>query len=212
MSELFVKSEILADGLKRGISKTSTIFSSLADRDKLRGSPCGLVSSAIHQYLVSSGLRSRLLISTPELTCDPTMQHVFPVVSCPSGKEIVIDASYSQFLGFVGLSYSYEECTNSKEFPKEEIIDFPLAASGIVAEWLTSVAVRFQRKNSHPINKWGIDAGGGPLEPAHHTVIYDSYSRIWSSANVTEWSPPDYVIADGFQVAQHIPKESIVIV
>lgn len=212
MNEVVVDEEKLAYGLKRGIGQSNTLFRSLEDKNKLRASPCGLVSSAIHQYLIHAGLPSRLLISTPKLACDPEMQHCFNVVGTSPDTELVVDASYSQFLGYVGLHYGYERITGYNHFPKEEIIDFRLSKSYLVAEWLTTVATKFQRKNVHPLNRWGLDAGGGPLEGASHAVIYDNFSQIWDRAKMAEWTPPEYVVNDGLELAKHIPAGSVIIV
>jgi hypothetical protein len=209
MSEVLVDDEKLAYGLRRGIGHTRTIFSALPSRYRLRGSPCGLVSSAIYQYLQQSDLPSKLVISSPGLSFDPDMQHVFPLVGEENEDATVVDASYSQFLGYVGLHFNYEQFGKTKAFPKEEVIHFKLSEISMVTQWLTSVATQFQRKNFHPQNVWGMDAGAGPLETASAAYIFDSYSKIWSTMHLEEWKPPHYVLEDGKIVAGYLPKGSI---
>ena len=151
------------------------------------------------------------MISTPRLQCDPEMQHVIVVIGESTKNMTAIDASFSQFLGYVGMDYNYENLSNTDVFPKEEIIKFALSESALVAEWLTSVAISFRRKNVHPVNKWGMDVGQGPLEAAPRAVLLGTYTSIWNPSNLSDWSPPQYVIDDGIAVAQYIPEGCVII-
>src|SRR5665213_1227896 len=107
MSEVLVDTEKLVYGLELGIGQSTTMFSALSPELMLRYSPCGLVSSAIVEYLKTQDIPVRQVISSPHLPFAPEVRHVIPLVG-ESENPRVVDASYSQFLGYVGISGAYE--------------------------------------------------------------------------------------------------------
>lgn len=211
MSEVKVDTEKLADGLIAGIEETKTIFAYTPPEHRLRLAPCGLVSSAIHQYLLDRGISSELVISSPNFPFDKEKQHVFPLIGEPSADRTIVDASYSQFLGYVGLTTGYEVRRNTNVFPSEAIIDFKVSERGMVVDWLTNVAADFRRQRTHYDKNWYQDIGSKPLSKYVPAVINNYYSQIWAAENLQPWSPPDYAIEDGSVVAKHIPEDSITI-
>ncbi|OGL39644.1 hypothetical protein A3J32_02045 [Candidatus Saccharibacteria bacterium RIFCSPLOWO2_02_FULL_46_7] len=211
MSEVVVDTEKLAYGLERGIGHSDTIFSAAPIEFRLRCSPCGLVSSAINAYARRRDIPIQLMINSPNLAFDPEMQHVLPFLGEPSQELLVIDASFSLFLGYVGLGWGYETATGTKAFPPEKIIEFKLSERDIVIDWLTTVAVEFQKRNCRPKTDDGYDLGSGPLAIATPGVIKSVYSQIYGSQNYVPWTPPDYVLKHGETVSKYIPRSSITI-
>lgn len=215
MAEVIVDREKLADGLKRGIGYTDTIFADGPYEYRLRYTACGLVSSAIHQYCLVQDIPSRLMISSPNLAIDPDMQHVIPVVGETVEQGRVIDASFSQFLGYVGLNWGYEEDTGHKAFPSEEIIDFNFMEHEVIASWLADLAAAFTpvRIREPAVYEDYIlyRFGEGPLSSADKEAINQVYSAIWNPANMQVWHPSQRIVNDGQVVASQMAHGSIIL-
>lgn len=208
MAEVVVDDEKLTRGLEEGIAHTRTMFADAPIDQRLRVSACGLVSSAVHEYAQSQGLPSRLFISSPRLPFNREMQHVVAAV----GDEMdptIIDASYSQFLGYVGLTAGYEKALGRKAFPDEKILAFPFSAREMVFDWLTEVSVMFQRRSLVLVGKYGLSQGVGPLSKSSPEKIRNALAAIWSPSSLELWTPPEHVKEDGELVSRYIPKGAI---
>lgn len=213
MAEIVIDKEKLGHGLKRGIGKTDTIFADGPFDYRLRYTACGLVSSAIYQYCLSQDIPSTLMISAPNLAIEPNMQHVVPVLGEKQANGRVVDASFSQFLGYVGLSWGYERATGHQAFPQEEIIDFNFSEHQIMADWLAQIAADFVPTKVRPPAYYDDDMeywlGKGPLSGADKSVIAKVYSDIWNPKNMQVWQPPDRVINHGRIAASCISDGAI---
>ncbi len=210
MSEVKVDTEKLTYGLEKGIGYTNTYFSHLPEEKRLRYAVCGLVSSAIEEFLTEQEIPVRQVISTPELPFDHSMQHVMPLVGGES-HEVVVDASYSQFLGYIGLTNRFEELINEELFPEEKVIHFNLFERDLMISWLTKVVADFQSRN-HQIgdeDKWYFRPP--PLAEAPASTIAQNLAMIWDPANFTDWKSTPRVKQHGKDVARHIPAGAITI-
>lgn len=210
MQVLKIDYEKLAFGLERGIGNTRTIFASLEPHERLRITPCGLVSSAIHAYATRQGIDSMLAISNPQLDFDPKMQHVIPLLGHPDHTPTVVDASPSQFLTYVGLNIAYTKCIEEDVFPEEKVIGFKLDEREHIVQWLTTAATVFQKINRRPRDHLERQLGVGPLSDASPATIQAVYDKIWHPKNLTSWTPADYVLEDGRVASLDIPKDTII--
>lgn len=210
MSEVIVDTEKLAYGLERGIGYTDTIWASVPSENRLRLAPCGLVSSSIHNYSTQNDIPSQEVIVSADFGFD-SGEHVLPLLGETNQDRVAVDASYSQFLGYVGLSLGYEECANVKVFPPEKILKFKLSETDLILDWLTIVAYEFRKLNTHPKDEFGLDVGRGPLTRASAARIRQTFTQIWNPSNYKLWTPPERVQRHGKTVSRHIPKDAIVI-
>jgi hypothetical protein len=208
MANVLVDEEKLVYGLETGIGCTNTIFSSAELGERLRLSPCGLVSSAIHEYARQEGLPSSLYISSPNISIDPEMQHVIPAIGESEADQTVVDGSYSQFLKYVGLSLNYEKALGGAVYPKEKILVFDFSETDIVLDWLTEVSVMFQRRSLVLPDRW-FDLGVGPLSGSSAQEVRQTFVDIWARGNMEPWVPPDYVQEHGRLACKHIPKGAL---
>lgn len=205
MTKVTVDTEKLARSLERGIGDTRTIFSALPSRKRLRMTPCGPVSTAINAYAVREGIPSRLVLSSPKLPIDPLMEHVFPLLGESEDNPTVVDASPSQFLSYVGLTLAYEEATGEVLFPLEKIQSFTLAERQVIVSWLVDAARKFQKINTCPKGKYGLQLRDGPLANNSEEIMRKTYAQIWSSKNFRIWTPPARVQEDGRVASKYIP-------
>jgi hypothetical protein len=209
MSKVVIDYEQLAYGLEEGISHTDTIFAYLPYQYRLRASPCGLVSSGIHEYAKKEGLPSRLLISTPNIPVDLEMQHVVVGIGEEDTDLTLIDGSYSQFLGYVGLTETYEEASGKSAFPEEKVIDFLVSEREFVFDWLSEVASLFQVRSVACLGRYTRTEGVGPLSGSSREELRKTFSAIWDPKNMKIWTAPERVEAHGQILSEHIPKGTI---
>lgn len=207
MTEVIIDHDRLAYGLERAISRSGTVAAGFDREYCLRYAPCGLVSSAIYEYLVAQDIPAGQRISSPNLEFDTKMQHVVPVVEAPDA--LVIDASYSLFLGYVGMSAKYEQLTSEKIYPPEKIASFRFSEKDLFINWLTTVAAEFQAKNSHPLNSFGIEQGQGPLADAPVEKFRSIFNRIWDPAGLEPHVSTPRVKAHGLAASRFIPDDAI---
>ena len=191
MATVCIDHEKLAYGLEQGIGNTGAPVASLPADERLRMAPCGLVSSAIHQYAQREGIASRLGISSPKLSFHPEMQHVIAILGEDSDS-VCVDASPSQFLMYAGLAVAYERYYKAKFFPPEKIISFKLDEAQIAVDWLTKHAVAFQKINTRPSDTFGL-LGTGPLADSSETTMREAYGQIYNPDNFVDWTPPPQV-------------------
>lgn len=204
--------EKLAFGLQRGLGRVEDAafdYFTIPKDYRLRMPMCGLVSLAIQEYMRSLGVSTDLYSSSPKLPFDPALEHVVPLIDMDGGDPLVVEGTFSQFLDYVGLNWSYEIHSGERAFPEEKIMSFRLSESDVLVEWLTRLSTEFQARNTHPTNEYGPDVGRGPLALASADEIRNAYSAIWNPDNFSEWEPTASTIAAGKKVACYIPKRAI---
>ena len=135
MSSIEIDYEKLADGLETGMGHTQTIYSSADKQHRLRITPCGLVSTAIHNYAKRNNFDSRLLMSHPDLEFDPSLKHCMTEIRTDQDS-VTVDASFSQSLKYVGINSLYILDKNINPYPNEKIIGFKPNQREEYIEWL----------------------------------------------------------------------------
>lgn len=206
-----VDTEKLAWGLEEGVSRSRTGFGSLPRETILRVTPCGIVSSAISEYLKKQEIPHQLIVSEPDLLFDPDMRHVFALVGNDPEHSKVIDASYSQFLWYVGLRPDHKEHIGVSFYPDKKVIDFKLAEPAREIEQIVDWAEAFQKFNQETPGRWG-HFSDGPLENASRAAIFSAFTEIWGNPdNLSPWKPSQRVINDGLVVSEGIPNGAITV-
>jgi hypothetical protein len=209
MSSLEIQENALAKDLENGISQTDAWFSEMPKRYMLRTSVCGLVSAGISHRLNELDWAHDIMIARPGLTDDTSAEHVYILAENYPDDPIVIDATYSQFFGVVGLSYPYAARVHEDVFPAEKVLAFQLSERQLVQNWMATVATLFQIRNKRPKNDYGNDLGRGDLMFASRADLAEEYGKIWNPARAEPWQPPDNVLDAGKVVAEQIRPNSI---
>lgn len=199
MAEIVVHADLLAEGLERGIGLVPRIFATLPLDSRLRQTPCGLVGPAIHYYARQQGVASKLTLSRPDLPIDPSMRHVFPMVGPVEDDPLVIDASYSQFFAYGGLTLARHYESGCVALPDEKVLVFPLSQRNLVAPWMAGIISRFHQRYGRPPNA------------LHGQALEETLSRIWDPANFEPWRPPDYAQTEARLVCSMIPLGAIAV-
>ena len=197
---LVVDTQKLEHGLEEGVLHGDISFRGKMEREEvLRMVPCGLVTSAIGAYLRQNNIPHQLLLSDPHLPIDPDMRHTFPLVG-EQGEGEVVDASFSQFFQYVGMSVLHEQHMGIPLFPKRKVLHFPLSHREEAVGWVAQWAAGFRDINQCPGVRPG-DIG---------RAIFATLSEIWNPQNLEPFSPSERVVKDGEIVALHIPKDAII--
>ena len=206
---LVIDTEKLEHGLEEGVLRGDVSFRGWMERKEvLRMVSCGLVTSAIGAYLRQNDIPHQLLLSDPQLSIDPGMRHTFPLVG-KQGEGEVVDASYSQFFQYVGMSVMHEKRMGIPLFPQKKVLHFPLRQREEAVDWVALWAVGFRDIKQHTEIDWD-DPVIGPLENASRTAIFATISEIWNPEYFEPFSPSERVVQDGEIVARHIPKDAII--
>ncbi len=201
-----VDTEKLTRGLEAGVSEARIVSPDFPRDDILRIMPCGLVASAISEYLKKEDIPHQLVISEPDLWFEPDMRHVFPIVGANPNSSVVVDAAYSQFLDFTGINTLNTTQLDADLFPEKKILDFRLQELDETVDWLALWAEAFRQ-----VEPYFANAKPGPLSNVSNQAIRVSFSKIWNPHNLSPWHPPQHVIKDGRAVSKSIPSGAIAI-
>lgn len=213
MSNVVIDTEKLAHGLEVGIGHTRTVFERIAEPRRLRSGCCGLVSAAIYEYAKHEDIPAQLLVSKPALPFDEELQHVFVAVGEAGESQRIVDASYSQFLGHVGLNLGYIEAFGEDIYPPQKILDFEISESDVVFDWLTDISVIFREDYPQIVDgRYGTILGEGPLSQEPASAIRAAFEAIWNPSQWEAWPSSPHVIEQARIVSEHIPSGVITIV
>ena len=209
MTYIEVDREKLEFGLEEGISRADPVFAAFERRNILRYAPCGLVSSAIHEYLTDQVIEAKQYLSVPRLSFDYQFRHVFPTIEVDDDP-LVLDASYSQILRFAGSDRSYGAIEKPKRlYPPEKIAIFRFSARDMFFDWLTEAALIYQEKTSILKNIPKVDGGHGPLYESAADDIKDTIKRIYDTRNLYEQQPSKRVKEHGVFISRFIADDVV---
>jgi len=209
MTEVIVDTDALAHGLEQGLGALDGFMAAFPEAERLNYSRCGLTSAAIQHYAMQRQLPVHLLIASPSISAEPYLRHVLPVL----GERTIIDATYRQFLGYVGLIGWYEKRSGRKLFPDHKVLVFDMDETDMVVDWLTQIAVEF-RDNNQPLplikKDYGRPCGSGPLRDASVAEIHETFANIYDISAMQAWRSTDDVDQAGIKMSSYIPGGAIV--
>jgi hypothetical protein len=198
--------ELLASSLEEGLGEIDWLCERINPHMRLRMvGVCGLVSAAIAEHIEGS----RLVVSQPELSVDPTMNHVVAIVPTDE-NQLMIDASYTQFLSYAGLTPGYIHHGGVDTFPKEKIAAFEYGRQHNVVKQLTRSA------------RIAIDGYVAPDDKYYNPrvefksftddEIHEQYDAIWNPKFFTDFSisHEQKVLAE--RLASYIPSHALELV
>ena len=176
----------------------------------LRNPVCGLTSASIAEHLHRREIPVRLIESGPNLVFDEDTAHILPILG-EGENQHVIDATATQFLGYVGLVWGYAEEYGEDSYSAEKVIDFKLSNWHEVIDWLTRYAIDFRSRDPRRefTTSYGNKIGNGPLSDSAEEDIRNAYSKIYNPAGFEEYAPSNIVKSAAESVAKFITAGSI---
>lgn len=210
MSELSINTHLLAESLKKGM-QTERIYSFIPKEALLRTAVCGTVSTAIHLSTTALGIQSRLVVTRPLQDIDDALEHVFTVIGSDA-KTLIVDASYSQFMEYIGPIRLFENTTKQQVFPEEEVLTMPPSDVITAARILTNACIDF-REAQIKFPNWQTSLTHSPAIPK---PLYDApadylqarFEEIWDMEFSSDWKPSARTLEAAKKLAPHIPPEA----
>lgn len=192
----------MAESLERGLGEMDPqLLAAFHPRDRLAVGVCGIVSVAISHYLSEHDVHNRMVLSNPQLDIDPDLRHAAVVLE-EGGADTIIDATYTQFYGYAGLSPALK--AELPQFPRKKIVQFPLGEHQQLVQNMSEQASGL------------ITHLGGQRSPQHRAPEFTGMNRhqiasildsIWSPENLTSFQPSFETMEAGKHLARFIlPK------
>ncbi len=211
MSELSINHQLLAGSLKDGM-QTEHMYSFIPKEALLRSAVCGTVSTAIHLSATALGIPSRLVVTRPLQDLDDALEHVFTLLG--DNEPLVVDASYSQFMEYVGPIRLFESATKQKVFPEAEVLAMPSSRASTAARMLTNACVVFREAQAQFPN-WQATLTHLPVVPAPlcdapADYLQARFEEVWDMEFPTGWSPSAHTLTAAKKLASHISPETFV--
>ena len=201
-----VETASLATDLEKGLGETHWLFKSFNPALRLRmEGVCGVASLAITEHLRQQGHEVDIVMSHPNLPIDPHMRHVFAIVR-DGGDGTIIDSSYTQFLGYAGLTPGYVMFGGEDRYPGSKIESFGVGEEREVVDRLTLIA---RHVIDHRLNSKASHFEQPEFQDMSDEGIYDTLSEIWNPSNFEVYEPSDELLAGGKKLASFILPEHI---
>ncbi len=199
--------ELLASSLEDALGEYHWVSKNTDPHMRLRDvGVCGLVSAAIAENIDGATLK----LSRPKITRDPTMRHL--VASVPhEGEDVIIDASYTQFLVYAGLTPGYIVYGGADTFPEQKIATFKLGEHHETVLQLARHARIAIDTYERPADKY-YNPNGGIFKQYSDEAIIHEYNKIWLPSNLEDFSVPTGETAKVRAIAARIPAEALRIV
>lgn len=165
---------------------------------------CGVGSLAVAQHLREQGYNVDLVISSPRLWIDPDMQHVLSVIH-RDDEELMLDVSFSRFLGYAGMSEGYVHFGDENLFPEFKIAQIHDGdVEGLVSLMTERAMVSIGRSNAP--DRWFRKL---EMEGLGQDDIRAIYSAIWDPAYFDVYRPTEPTQQASKKLAEFILPEHV---
>ena len=197
--------ERLAEDIESGLGELHWLFDRMEPSMRLRSEgACGVGSLAVAQHFREQGYSVDLVISTPRLWIDPDMQHVLSIVHSDDG-ELMVDVSFSQFLGYAGMSEGYVQQGGENLFPDFKIAQIHDGDTDALVSLMTEQAVLSVEQYNAP-DQWFRKL---EMEGLKEDDIRAIYSAIWDPAYFDVYQPTELTQQAGKKLAGFILPEHV---
>lgn len=202
--------EKLADGIESsfdlsGDSKFRKLYLRM-----IVGGGCGDVSTAVMLYLQSQDIPAKTIISKPHLPFDRSMEHVMVAVNDEPDNPLMIDATYSQFLDYVGYSIAYDKITGRQIYPIERAIAFNINDRDNSLRKIAKAALHFRAIESELVKEVGYQFGEDWIpEVTTEQGMMDSLGPIWDHSNFYPYEPTESNLVAGARLSRFICKSAV---
>ncbi|HSX18168.1 MAG TPA: hypothetical protein VLE51_02340 [Candidatus Saccharimonadales bacterium] len=208
--------QLLEDSLELAIGESDSIWSSVDKQYRLRVSICGFSSALVSNWLNEKAIENQMMQTTPKFTFDEGLVHVFTAAQMRE-RLTIIDPTYSQFLGYVGLNLWLDETQRETLYPKEKILVFPANETEVAVKAIASLADRFRLEHRALIEAYRAtleratleDEGYNrpadwyaPLAEASSVEIEEIFAGIWDPSNITTFTGSEDLMRDASRLSR----------
>ena len=200
--------EGLADNLETGIGEAGWYYELIPKELRLRLPVCGLASVAIASVLEDMGEKVKVVHCKPQLAFDPQETHVFPIVYGDDRPPMIIDATFSSFLRFAGLTPEGILAGQQDAYPQDKILTFERGDSRRPATLLATRAMK--AKYSRP-PEWKPGYIAPPFENLKMIEIYQKLTEFWNPMYFHEFEPSNDTIKAAKYVSDFIDPNNLML-
>lgn len=205
-----IEADQLAEGIEKGLGETHRLFNGYYPKLRLRMESGGEVASlAIAQHLREQGYDIDLVVSSPNLSVDPDMHHVFPIVN-DGGSGTIIDSGYSQFLEYAGLTAGYVMLGGKDLFPNPKIESFAIGNTASIVDRLTLISQYVLDHRDKDVDEQLL--GTPEFEGMPEEEMSAEFSEIWNPDYFDVYDPPEYMVEAGKKLARFIVPQRVKLV
>jgi hypothetical protein len=190
MTEVKVDCEKLSDCLENGLDPKGV---SSFRRLSLRMPRCGLVATAINLHLKGRGVNTEAVVSEPDLSFDPFMQHWVSLVKDDLESPLLIDGTYGQFLKYKGYEIPYDYILNTDLFPEARVVAFRLSEREAAVRDIARMALRFPPMERELLDRLGCIEGA---EPGYDWIPNATTEEAVAAAIGPIWNPDNFYQAE----------------
>lgn len=191
--------------LERGLGEVHWIAKGFYPSLRLRMALCGITSVALAEKFTENEYDVELVISNPGIPNSKGMQHVMPLVR-HGGRDVLVDATYSQFMEYVGLTPGYIIFGGEDLYPKEKIRIIERGDDVAVATDLYNASRNFleNRESIAEVN-WKRNVFDDVSEEEQKVL----WSTIWKEENFDVFAPDEETMDAGRKLAQFLTAEHV---
>lgn len=191
--------------LERGLGEVHWIAAGFDPSLRLRMALCGITSVALAEKFVENDYDVELIISSPAVPHAPEAQHVMPLVR-HQGRNLIVDATYSQFMEYSGLTPGYVTFGGRDMYPREKIRVMMQGESDKVATDLY-IASRYFLEHRQPMPE--IDWKRNAFDNVSENDQKKTWASIWNEENFDTFIPDEQTLEAGRKLAKFITAEHV---
>jgi hypothetical protein len=210
MPNIQFDTERIAGGLRAGLADSHTILRFDNERDWLRQPVCAIVSTALRLVAERQQLAAQTMFIDPQFDFNRAMRHVYLRVGAAEDPDpYIIDASYSQFMSYVGLTPWYDKERDRDSYPEEEVVAFRVSETEDFLEWFSGAAYRFSQTSQPIEGEYGLVYGHGPLSGSSHAELRHHFGKIWNLGTAVDWTASDETMEVAIAVSRYVDDRAI---
>lgn len=198
----------LAEDLEKGLGEIHWLTKAFEPSLRLRmEGVCGITSIAIAEHFKRQGHEVDLVISDPKLDLDQGMRHVMPIVRV-DGHEATIDANYSSFLTYAGLTPGYVMFNQFDYFPESKIEIIRDGKNEALVRKMSEAALRFMPHFQY-MEEMNLRIPQFMEPDVDESVVNATYAAIWDPAYFDTYRPSEETLAAGKRLAEYVMPEHV---
>jgi hypothetical protein len=168
---------------------------------RLRTTYCGFTGLGITEYIRWLGYDARVRLNNPELDLYPNTKHAFTEVIVDDDP-IVIDATYGQFMGYVGLGLAQ---MHKPYYPERRVIEFRKSNFHYPVDVLTDEIDNLREAVSRGETKTVPFIGRFQKKSSEEIGV--QLAKVWNPVNRTLYIPSSEEVRVGRQIAARLKTD-----
>lgn len=198
--------EELAENLETGLGEIDPLWSGhLPSELRLRRPVCGIVSVALALSFRRAGYTVQVAKTSPRWDMDRGATHVFPIIK-DGDTPVVVDATYSSFLSYAGLTAEGVMDGQEATFPEEKIIVFEAGDTDTPSTKIVEAVPEALRSWRNTRKEWLFPP---TLAFLSQREMKEDMAQFWDVSHSERFIPSDYTKAAASRLARYVAAEHV---